>query len=34
MSETLTESLVFEDVLENGTEIEFDEIVTKIIISK
>ena len=33
-SETLTEMLVFEDHLENGTEIEFDDIKTKIIISK
>jgi isoleucyl-tRNA synthetase len=33
-SETLTESLVFEEVIENGTEIEFDEITTKIIITK
>ncbi|WP_112085334.1 isoleucine--tRNA ligase [Flavobacterium lacus] len=33
-SETLTEILVFEDQLENGTEIEFDDIKTQIIISK
>ena len=33
-SETLTEVLVFEDHLENGTEIEFDDIKTLIIISK
>ena len=33
-SETLTELLVFEDHLENGTEIEFDDIKTLIIISK
>jgi isoleucyl-tRNA synthetase len=33
-SETLTESLVFEDELKNGTEIEFDDIKTKIIITK
>ncbi|WP_415060203.1 isoleucine--tRNA ligase [Flavobacterium sp.] len=33
-SETLTETLVFENSLENGTEIEFDDIKTKIIISK
>jgi isoleucyl-tRNA synthetase len=34
MSETLTESLIFEDTIINGTEIEFDDITTKIIISK
>ena len=33
-SETLTELLVFEDHLANGTEIEFDDIKTLIIISK
>ncbi|MFZ0595542.1 MAG: DUF5915 domain-containing protein, partial [Flavobacterium sp.] len=33
-SETLTEDLVFVDVLENGTEIEFDDIKTMILISK
>ena len=33
-SETLTEILVFEDIIENGTEIEFDGIITKIIITK
>ena len=33
-SETLTESLVFEDQLNNGTEIEFDDIKTMILISK
>ena len=33
-SETLTETLVFEDDLSNGTEIEFDEIKTKIAITK
>lgn len=33
-SETLTESLVFEEVIENGTEIEFDGITTKIRITK
>ena len=33
-SETLTESLVFEDDLSNGTELEFDEIKTRIIITK
>ncbi|MFM9825776.1 isoleucine--tRNA ligase [Flavobacterium sp.] len=33
-SETLTEILVFEDDLSNGTEIEFDEIKTKIAITK
>ncbi len=32
-SETLTEELVFEEIIENGTEIEFDEINTKIIIT-
>ena len=33
-SETLTESLTFEDQLENGAAIEFDEIKTQIIITK
>ena len=33
-SETLTETLIFEDELKNGTEIEFDDIKTKIIITK
>jgi isoleucyl-tRNA synthetase len=33
-SETLTESLVFVDDLNNGTEIEFDDIKTRILISK
>ncbi|MBG6109234.1 isoleucyl-tRNA synthetase [Flavobacterium sp. CG_9.10] len=33
-SETLTNDLVFEDEIENGTEIEFDEIKTMILISK
>ena len=33
-SETLTSDLVFVDALENGTEIEFDEIKTMILISK
>jgi isoleucyl-tRNA synthetase len=33
-SETLTETLVFEEDLKNGTEIEFDAIKTRIIISK
>jgi len=33
-SETLTDNLVFVDVLENGTEIEFDDIKTMILISK
>jgi isoleucyl-tRNA synthetase len=33
-SETLTETLVFEEDLKNGTEIEFDTIKTRIIISK
>jgi len=33
-SETLTEILVFEDTIINGTEIEFDEIKTKISITK
>jgi isoleucyl-tRNA synthetase len=33
-SETLTESLVFEENIDNGTEIEFDEIKTKISITK
>lgn len=34
MSETLTESLGFEEALSNGAEIEFDEIRTKILITK
>ena len=33
-SETLTEELVFEAAIENGTEIEFDDIKTKITITK
>ncbi|AOZ99267.1 isoleucine--tRNA ligase [Flavobacterium commune] len=33
-SETLTEELVFEEHIENGTEIEFDDIKTKITITK
>ena len=33
-SETLTETLIFEETLVNGTEIEFDEIQTKILITK
>jgi isoleucyl-tRNA synthetase len=33
-SETLTRSLTFTDVLEEGTELEFDDIKTKILISK
>ncbi|MDA6071429.1 isoleucine--tRNA ligase [Flavobacterium sp. AC] len=33
-SETLTDELVFVDALENGTEIEFDDIKTMILISK
>jgi len=33
-SETLTDSLVFVEALENGTEIEFDDIKTTILISK
>ncbi|KFF04820.1 isoleucine--tRNA ligase [Flavobacterium reichenbachii] len=33
-SETLTDSLLFVDALENGTEIEFDDIKTTILISK
>jgi isoleucyl-tRNA synthetase len=33
-SETLTETLLFEDKIENGIEIEFDEIKTSILISK
>ncbi|MBC7641790.1 MAG: class I tRNA ligase family protein, partial [Flavobacterium sp.] len=33
-SETLTESLIFEEIITNGTEIEFDEITTTILISK
>jgi isoleucyl-tRNA synthetase len=34
MSETLTEVLIFEDEIKNGTEIEFDDIQTMILISK
>jgi isoleucyl-tRNA synthetase len=34
MSETLTEELVFVDELKNGTEIEFDTIISKILIEK
>ena len=33
-SETLTEMLVFEEIIENGTEIDFDGITTKITITK
>ena len=33
-SETLTETLVFEDVINEGIEVEFDEIKTKISITK
>ena len=33
-SETLTESLVFITTIDNGTEIEFDNIKTRILISK
>ena len=33
-SETLTEVLVFEDVMNNGTEIDYDGITTSIIITK
>ena len=33
-AETQTDKLVFEDYLDNGTEIEFDEIKTRIIITK
>jgi isoleucyl-tRNA synthetase len=33
-SETLTQTLIFEDTIINGTEIEFDEIKTRIIITK
>ncbi|PZX95175.1 isoleucine--tRNA ligase [Flavobacterium aquariorum] len=33
-SETLTEVLVFEEIIENGTEIDFDGITTKITITK
>ena len=33
-SETLTKSLIFEDNIINGTEIEFDTIITKILITK
>ncbi len=34
MSETLTDVLIFEDEIKNGTEIEFDDIKTMILISK
>jgi isoleucyl-tRNA synthetase len=34
MSETLTDVLIFEDEIKNGTEIEFDDIKTNILISK
>jgi isoleucyl-tRNA synthetase len=34
MSETLTQELIFEDKIENGIEIEFDDIKTTILISK
>ena len=34
MSETLTNELVFVDELEDGTEIEFDTIISKILIEK
>ena len=34
MSETLTEALTFEDIVSNGVEIEFDDIKTRIVISK
>ena len=33
-AETLTETLDFVDVLENGTEIEFDDMITKISVSQ
>jgi isoleucyl-tRNA synthetase len=33
-SETLTHSLIFMDALESGTEIEFDDVKTMILISK
>ncbi len=33
-SETLTETLVFEEVINEGIEVEFDEIKTKISITK
>jgi isoleucyl-tRNA synthetase len=33
-SETLTEMLVFEDTIQNGIEIEFDDIKTRIVITK
>ena len=33
-SETLTEELLFAESLENGTEIEFDDIKSKLIITK
>lgn len=33
-SETLTEELVFQDCIKNGTEIEFDDLKTRILISK
>jgi isoleucyl-tRNA synthetase len=34
MSETLTQELIFEEKIENGIEIEFDDIKTRILISK
>ena len=34
MSETLTKELVFVDELKDGTEIEFDTIISKILIEK
>jgi isoleucyl-tRNA synthetase len=34
MSETLTDVLIFEDIIQNGIEIEFDDIKTNILISK
>ena len=34
MSETLTKELVFVDALNNGTEIEFDTIKSRILIEK
>lgn len=33
-SETLTESIIFEEKIENGIEIEFDEIISKLLITK
>ena len=33
-SETLTDELIFAESIDNGTEIEFDELRTKILISK